>query len=44
MIPSGTEVILTVSAGVEGVEVPDVVGMTEAEAVSTLVKQRVCTQ
>ncbi len=39
VIPSGTEVILTVSAGVEGVEVPDVVGMTEAEAVSTLVNK-----
>ena len=39
VIPSGTEVILTVSAGVEGVEVPAVVGMTEAEAVSTLVNK-----
>ncbi len=39
VIPSGTEVILTVSAGLEGVEVPDVVGMTEAEAVSTLVNK-----
>lgn len=39
VIPSGTEVILTVSAGVEGVEVPNVVGMTEAEAVSTLVNK-----
>ena len=39
IIPSGTEVTLTVSAGAEGVEVPDVVGMTEAEAVSTLVNK-----
>lgn len=39
VIPAGTEVILTVSAGLEGVEVPDVVGLTEAEAVSTLVNK-----
>ena len=36
VIPSGSEVVLTVSLGETGVEVPDVVGMTEAEAVSTL--------
>lgn len=36
MIEEGTNVVLTVSAGSEGVEVPDVVGMTEAEAVATL--------
>lgn len=39
IIPAGSEVTLTVSAGLEGVEVPDVVGMTEAEAVSTLVNK-----
>ncbi len=39
VIPSGSEVVLTVSAGLEGVEVPDVVGMTEAEAVATLVNK-----
>ncbi|MDE7048431.1 MAG: Stk1 family PASTA domain-containing Ser/Thr kinase [Lachnospiraceae bacterium] len=32
----GTNVVLTVSAGSEGVKVPDVVGMTEAEGVATL--------
>lgn len=36
MVPSGTNVILTVSAGSEGIEVPDVVGYSEAEAVSGL--------
>ncbi len=36
MVPMGSNVILTVSAGSEGVEVPDVIGLTEAEAVSTL--------
>lgn len=35
-VAEGTNVILTVSAGSEGVEVPDVVGLTEAEAVSNL--------
>lgn len=35
-LEEGAHVILTVSAGSEGVEVPDVVGMTEAEAVSNL--------
>ncbi len=39
IVPEGTNVILTVSAGETGVEVPDVVGMTEAEAVSTLVNK-----
>lgn len=39
IIPSGSEVVLTVSAGLEGVEIPDVVGMTEAEAVATLVNK-----
>lgn len=39
MIPEDTHVILTVSMGEQGVEVPDVVGMTEAEAVSTLVNK-----
>ena len=38
-VPVGSNVILTVSAGETGVEVPDVVGMTEAEAVSTLVNK-----
>ncbi|MDD6492614.1 MAG: PASTA domain-containing protein, partial [Firmicutes bacterium] len=36
MIEEGTNIVLTVSAGSEGVEVPDVVGMTEAEAVANL--------
>lgn len=36
MVDEGTNIILTVSAGSEGVEVPDVVGLTEAEAVSSL--------
>lgn len=36
MVTEGSNVVLTVSAGSEGVEVPDVVGMTEAEAVSGL--------
>ena len=39
MIEEGTNVVITVSAGSEGVEVPDVVGMTEAEAVATLGKK-----
>ena len=39
LLPAGTEVIITVSAGKTGVDVPDVVGMTEAEAVSTLVNK-----
>lgn len=39
LLPAGSEVIITVSAGETGVEVPDVVGMTEAEAVSTLVNK-----
>lgn len=39
MVAEGTNVILTVSAGSEGVEVPDVVGMSEAEAVATLSKK-----
>lgn len=36
MVEEGSNVILTVSAGSEGVEVPKVVGLTEAEAVSNL--------
>lgn len=36
MVEEGTNVVITVSAGSEGVTIPDVVGMTEAEAVSTL--------
>jgi len=36
MVEEGTNIILTVSAGSEGIEVPDVVGLTEAEAVSGL--------
>ncbi len=36
LVPLGSNVILTVSSGSEGVEVPDVVGLTEAEAVSGL--------
>ena len=39
MIEEGDNVVLTVSAGSEGVEVPDVVGMTEAEAVAELGKK-----
>ena len=39
MIAYGSDVVLTVSLGDSGVEVPDVVGMTEAEAVSTLVNK-----
>lgn len=39
MVDEGSNVILTVSAGSEGVEVPDVVGMTEAEAVAELGKK-----
>ncbi|MBQ8597777.1 MAG: Stk1 family PASTA domain-containing Ser/Thr kinase [Lachnospiraceae bacterium] len=38
MVEEGSNVILTVSSGSEGIEVPDVVGMTEAEAVATLGK------
>lgn len=36
MVEEGSNIVLTVSAGSEGVEVPDVVGMTEAEAVAAL--------
>ena len=39
MVEEGTNVVITVSAGSEGVEVPNVVGMTEAEAVATLGKK-----
>ncbi len=39
MLDEGSNVVLTVSAGSEGVEVPDVVGMTEAEAVAELGKK-----
>ena len=39
VIPVGSNVVLTVSAGETGIEIPDVVGMTEAEAVSTLVNK-----
>lgn len=38
MVEEGSNVVLTVSAGSEGVEVPDVVGMSEAEAVTELEK------
>ena len=38
MIEEGSNVVLPVSAGSEGVEVPDVVGISEAEAVATLGK------
>ncbi|MCQ2080630.1 MAG: Stk1 family PASTA domain-containing Ser/Thr kinase [Lachnospiraceae bacterium] len=38
-IPVGSEVVLTISAGEKGIEVPNVVGMTEAEAVSTLLNK-----
>lgn len=36
MVDEGSNVVITVSAGSEGITIPDVVGMTEAEAVSTL--------
>ena len=36
MVDSSTEIILTVNSGTSGVEVPDVVGKSTAEAVSTL--------
>jgi serine/threonine-protein kinase len=36
MVDAGSNVILTVSAGSEGIEVPKVIGLTEAEAVSNL--------
>lgn len=36
MVEEGTNVVLTVSAGSEGVKVPDVIGMSEAEATATL--------
>ena len=36
MVDTGTNVVLTVSAGSEGIEVPKVIGLTEAEAVSNL--------
>lgn len=36
MVEEGSNVILTVSAGSEGVEVPEVIGITEAEGVSNL--------
>ena len=39
MVEEGTNVVITVRAGSEGVEVPNVVGMTEAEAVATLGKK-----
>ncbi len=39
MITEGDNVVLTVSAGSEGIEIPDVVGMSEAEAVATLSKE-----
>lgn len=39
MVEEGSNVVLTVSAGSEGVEVPDVVGMTEAEATVELDKK-----
>lgn len=39
MIEEGSNVVLTVSAGSEGIEVPDVVGMTEAEATVELGKK-----
>ena len=38
MVEEGSNVVLTVSAGSEGVEVPDVVGMSEAEGVTSLEK------
>lgn len=36
MVEEGTNIVLTVSAGSEGIEVPKVVGLTEAEGVSNL--------
>lgn len=36
MVEEGTNVLLTVSAGVEGIEVPRVIGVSEAEAVASL--------
>lgn len=39
MIEEGSNVVLTVSAGSEGIEVPDVVGMTEAEGTVELGKK-----
>ena len=36
MVDSKTEIVLTVSAGASGVEVPDVAGMSTAQAVSNL--------
>lgn len=36
MVAKGSNVILTVSAGVEGIEVPKVIGVSEAEAVAAL--------
>ncbi len=39
MIEEGSNVVLTVSAGSEGVEVPDVVGMSEAEGTVELEKK-----
>lgn len=36
MVDEGTNIVLTVSAGSEGIEVPKVVGLSEAEAVSNL--------
>ena len=39
MVPEGSNVVLTVSAGSEGIEVPDVVGLSEAEAVANLGKK-----
>lgn len=36
MVPADSNIVLIVSAGSEGVEVPDVVGKSEAEAVATL--------
>lgn len=35
-VEEGSNIVLTVSAGAEGIEVPDVVGKTEAEAVAEL--------
>lgn len=39
MVSLGSNVVITVSAGSEGIEVPDVVGLSEAEAVATLGKK-----
>lgn len=36
MVYEGTNIVLTVSAGSEGIEVPKVIGLSEAEAVSNL--------